>query len=265
MTSTTLFKPLFAASIAAACGWAQAQAFDAVRMYGPPGDGQGTVGVALAYGYRYLGSDLRRTALFPALEYRWSNGWFAGTTNGIGYKFDSPQDMQFGLRMTADFGRSESRSPLLAGMGNIKARPEFGGFFNFYLARDINLSSSLRYGSGNSRKGAQLDLGAHYALQLAPQWRAAAGLSTTIANADYMQEHFGVTAAQALTSQNPAYSAGAGVRDVRASLSLNYFITPAWTVTGALSATSLQGDAKGSPIVRERTPISGVAALSYRF
>lgn len=265
MKPTNLIKSLLAATIAAAGAAAQAQAFDAVRMYGPPGEGQGSVGAALAYGYRYLGSDIRRTALFPALEYRWASGWFAGTTNGIGYRFGSPENMQFGLRVTADFGRSESRAPLLAGMGDIKARPEFGGFFNFYLSRDINLSSTLRYGAGNSRKGAQLDLGAHYAMQLAPQWRAAAGLSTTIVNGDYMQEYFGVTQAQALTSQNPAYAAGAGVRDVRASLSLNYFIDSAWTITGALSATSLQGDAKNSPIVRERTPISGIAALSYRF
>ena len=91
------------------------------------------------------------------------------------------------------------------------------------------------------------------------------GLSTTLVNAAYMQSHFGVTAEQAQTSQNPAYSAGAGVRDVRTSASVTYFINSEWTVTGGLSLASLQGDAKNSPIVRERTPLSGLAALSYRF
>ena len=261
-----LLQPLLAASVIATSGAAHAQAFDAVRMYGDPGaNGQGTVGIAAVLGYRYMGSDERRSAVLPALEYRWANGWFVGTTNGVGYKFSSDPSMQYGVRVTADFGRSESRSPVLAGMGDIKARPEVGGFFNFYLSRDFNLTSSLRYGSGNDRRGAQLDLGVHYGLQLAPQWRTTVGVSTTFVNGSYMQSHFGVTPAQALTSQNPAYTAGAGVRDVRASASVTHFINTEWSLTGGVSVSSLQGDAKNSPIVRERTPITGLLALGYRF
>ncbi|MEQ1686642.1 MAG: MipA/OmpV family protein [Burkholderiaceae bacterium] len=266
MNSKTLFRPLLAASIIAAAGAAQAQAFDAVRMYGDPtGDGAGTAGLAAILGYRYMGSDERRSSVLPALEYRWKNGWFVGTTNGIGYKFSSDPSLQYGVRLTADFGRSESRSPVLAGMGDVKARPEIGGFFNLYLSRDFNLSSSLRYGSDNDRRGAQLDLGAHYGVQLAPQWRTSVGVSTTLVNGAYMQSRFGVTPAQALTSQNPAYDAGAGVRDVRVSASVTHFINTEWSLTGGLSASSLQGDAKDSPIVRERTPITGLVALGFRF
>ncbi len=267
MKLTPLLRPLLAASItAAAAGTAQAQAFDAVRMYGDPsGDGAGTAGVATVLGYRYMGSDERRWSVLPALEYRWKNGWFVGTTNGIGYKFASDPSLQYGLRVTADFGRSENRSRVLAGMGDIEARPEIGGFFNMYFSRDFNLTSSLRYGSGNDRRGAQLDLGAVYAVQLAPQWRTSFGVSATIANGAYMQSRFGVTAAQALTSQNPAYDAGAGVRDVRFNASVTHFINADWTLTAGVSASSLQGDAKDSPIVRERSPVSGIAALGFRF
>ena len=266
MTPKTLFRPLLAASVIAAAGAAQAQAFDAVRLYGDPsGDGAGTAGVAAVLGYRYMGSDERRTSVLPALEYRWKNGWFIGTTNGVGYKFSSDPSLQYGVRLTADFGRSESRSTVLVGMGDIKARPEIGGFFNFNFSREFNLTSSLRYGSGNERRGAQLDLGAAYSVQLAPQWRTTVGVSTTLVNGAYMQSHFGVTPAQALTSQNPAYEAGTGVRDLRVSASVTHFINTEWSLTGGLSASSLQGDAKDSPIVRERTPITGLAALAFRF
>lgn len=266
MKPTTLFRPLLAASILAAAGAAQAQAFDAVRLYGDPsGDGAGTAGLVAVLGYRYMGSDERRSLVLPALEYRWKNGWFVGTTNGVGYKFGSDPSLQYGVRLTADFGRSESRSPVLAGMGDIKAQPEIGGFFNYYLSPDFNLTSSLRYGSGNDRRGAQLDLGAAYSVQLSPQWRTTVGVSTTLVNGAYMQSHFGVTPAQALTSQNPAYEAGAGVHDVRVSASVTHFINSDWSLTGGLSASSLQGDAKDSPIVRERTPITGLVALGFRF
>ena len=266
MKPTTLLQPLLAASIIAAAGAAQAQAFDAVRLYGDPGpNGQATVGIAAVLGYRYMGSDERRGAVLPALEYRWANGWFVGTTNGVGYKFSSEPNIQYGVRLTADLGRRENRSAVLAGMGDIKARPEIGGFFNFHFSRDFNLTSSLRYGSGNDSRGAQLDLGAAYSVQLAPQWRTTVGVSTTLVNGSYMQSHFGVTPAQALTSQNPAYEAGAGVRDVRVNASVTHFINAEWSLTGGVSASSLQGDAKNSPIVRERTPITGLLALGYRF
>ena len=80
-----------------------------------------------------------------------------------------------------------------------------------------------------------------------------------------MQGWFGITAAQALTSGYAAFDAKAGVRDLRAHASLNYFITPDWTLTGVLNLGALQGDAKNSPIVRQAHPVSGIAALSYRF
>ena len=266
MKPTTFFRPLLAASFLVAAGAVQAQAFDAVRLYGDPsGDGAGTAGVAAVLGYRYMGSDERRTSVLPALEYRWKNGWFIGTTNGVGYKFSSDPSLQYGVRLTADFGRSENRSPVLAGMGDIKARPEIGGFFNFNFSREFNLTSSLRYGSGNDRRGAQLDLGVAYSLQLSPQWRTTLGVSTTLVNGSYMQSHFGVTPAQALTSQNPAYAAGSGLRDVRVNVSVTHFINAEWSLTGGVSSSSLQGDAKNSPIVRERTPITGLLALGYRF
>ena len=76
MKLKTLLKPLLGASIVAACGAAQAQAFDAVRLYGDPGgSGQGSVGAAVVSGYRYMGSDERRTALFPLVRPAWARSW----------------------------------------------------------------------------------------------------------------------------------------------------------------------------------------------
>ncbi len=257
---------LLAATLLAAGAAVHAQAFDAVRIFGPvEADGKGAVGAAVISVPAYLGSGQRRTLLVPVFDYRWKNGFFAGTGNGIGYLFNSAPDVQYGLRLTADFGRKASRSPALNGMGDIDAAAEVGGFFNYFVSPAISLTSSLRYGAGDDRKGMVIDLGANYAVQLAPQWRGAVGVGTTYANAKTMQSFFGVTPAQAITSGYAAYSPGAGFRDVRASASLNYFVNSKWAVTGAVSATSLQGDAKRSPIVRKRSPVAGVVAVTYEF
>ena len=182
----------------------------------------------------------------------------------IGDLFSSAPQLQYGLRITADFGRKASRSDALNGMGDIDAA-QFGGFFNYLVSPAVSLTSSLRYGAGNDHKGMVIDLGANHAMQLAPQWRSAVGVAASFVNANSMQSAFGVTPAQAVTSGYAAYSPGAGFRDVRATASLNYFVNREWAVTGVLSASALTGDARRSPIVRDRSSVTGVLALTREF
>ncbi len=96
----------------------------------------------------------RRTLALPLLDHPWANGWFAGTTNGIGYNFSGSQRLQYRLRLTADLGRKESRSSALRGMGDVDAKAEFGGFFNLAWTPEFSLTSSVRYGFGRCQRGA---------------------------------------------------------------------------------------------------------------
>lgn len=212
-----------------------------------------------------MGSNERRVQVLPSIDYQWKNGWFAGLTNGIGYAFESRPDMQYGLRVTADIGRKQSRSNELDGMGSVQPRPEAGVFFNFLPTPELFFTSSLRYGAGNDRNGLQIDLGAGYGKQFTPQWRGVIGVAATYVNGNTMQAYFGVTPQQSAASGYAVYSPGAGFRDVRLNASLTYFIDRRWSITGAVTMSSLQGDARDSPIVFENTPVSGVLALSYRF
>jgi MipA family protein len=259
-------RALLALSLACAGGAAQAQAFDAVRLFAVPrGDGEGLVGLAVIAGHEYLGSDERKTLVLPGLSYQWKNGWFAGTGNGIGYKFASPDDMQYGLRVTLDLGRDENDAVALAGMGDIDMRPEVGAFFNYFITPEWFLTTSFRYGAGNDRNGSQTDIGIGWSSQLAPQWRGALGVGATYVNSKYMEAFYGVTAAQSASSGYAVYTPGAGWRDLRGTASLTYFFDADWSLTGAVTVRALQGDVKRSPIVKEDTPVSGVAALNYSF
>ncbi|MBX3623324.1 MAG: MipA/OmpV family protein [Rhizobacter sp.] len=251
--------------LSAGVAGARAQAFDAVRLEGDGSQSSGRVGLVGIAGYQYLGSDERRNMLLPTIDYRWSNGWFAGVGNGVGYRFESSEQLQYGVRLTADFGRKEHRSSVLRGLGDIPVRPELGGFLNWQLSRSVSLSSSLRYGAGEDRNGLVVDLGAHYGLQLAPQWRLGTSLTASWVNRNTMQAYFGITPEQSARSGYAVSEVGAGLRDVRLGLGLIYFINRDWAATMALSATSLQGDAKDSVIVREATPVSGILAIGYRF
>ena len=242
------------------------QAFDAVRLYGaaPDADG-GLIGAAVVFGRQYLGSNKRRTSVFPALDYQWRNGFFAGTTNGLGVNLSASPAAQYGVRITADLGRKESRSPALTGLGDIDVRPELGAFINYAVTREVFLTSALRYGSGNDRKGLVLDLGAGYSLPLTPSLVLGAGVAASVVNQKYMQAHFGVDAAQSAASNYAAYTPSAGVRDVRANAALTYRVSDRVRITGAVSLASLRGDAKDSPLVRRSTSANGVLAATYAF
>ena len=242
-----------------------AQAFDAVRLYGAAGQDGGTVGAAFIGSNAYPGSNRRRNLILPLLDYQWSNGWFAGTSNGLGHDFAQRSDLQYGLRLTLDRGRKANLAADLNGMGDIDLKPEAGAFLNYFPAPQWFLTSSLRYGSGNNSKGLVVDLGAGHASQLAPQWRMALGAAVTLANADYLQNYFGVTPAQAAASGHVVYAPGAGSRDARVNAALTYFLSRQVTFSGALSVSTLLGSAKDSPLARKTHVPTGVFAISYAF
>ena len=263
---SSLKSTVLAAAFVLASPATFAQAFDAVRLYGAAaGTDRGTVGLGYIAGTQYPGSNERRNMVLPLLDYQWSNGWFAGTSNGLGYEFSKRADLQYGLRLSADLGRKESRAEILRGMGDIDIKPQVGAFLNYFPSRELFLTSSLRYGSGNDGRGLVIDLGAGHATQVAPQWRLTMGAAVSLANADYMQAYFGVTPAQAVSSSHAAYSAGAGVRDARINGSLTYFVSQRLTFTTALSITTLLGDARDSPLTRKASSPTGVFAMAYAF
>jgi outer membrane scaffolding protein for murein synthesis (MipA/OmpV family) len=256
---------LLAAGISLAAPNVFAQAFDAVRLHGAaPGKDGGSLGAAVFATDEYLGSDRRTTLLLPLLDYQWANGWFAGVTNGLGYNFSDLPQLQYGLRLTANPGRKQSRASTLRGMGDIDAAAEGGAFLNYSLPRGLFLSSSLRFGAANG-KGLLVDLGAGYAMALAPNWHLTAEAAITLANAHYMQSFFGVSGAQSGASGHALHAAGAGARDLRANVALTYSIDPRTAVTAGLYATRLLGDAKDSPLTRKPTSESGVLALTWAF
>jgi MipA family protein len=97
--------------------------------------------------------------------------------------------------------------------------------------------------------------------------RLSLGVGTygTWANREYMQAYFGVSPAQALTSQFSAYSTQSGLKSVRNELEATYVLTPQWLLVSAVSDSLLLGDARRSPIVQKRNGITGTIAVAYRF
>jgi outer membrane protein len=255
-----------AAGLAMAAPHALAQGFDTVRLTSaahraPTRPGGGAVFIT----DEYQGSDQRRTQFLPVIDYQWANGWFAGVTNGIGVNFsDAPQN-QYGLRLTVDRGRRQDRASSLRGMGDVDAAAEGGVFFNHTLSPGLVLNSSVRIGAGDQHKGLVVDLGVGYSTEIAPRWYLSTDAGLTLVNARYMRSFFGVSEDQSVASGYATYRPGSGARDLRARLALTYAINPKTSLTAAVSASSLVGDAKASPLTQRRTSESGAVAIRYAF
>ena len=263
MNTKLAFFPL--AFVSCICSLVHAQS-DFYRSVVPPNLKEGgVVGPVLVTGREYLGSNQSTARILPSIDYQWSNGFFAGVRNGIGYNASKRPDLAYGLRVTPNLGRKERRDVALRGLGDIDPRAEVGAFLNFSPMQNISLNSSLRYGSGNEKNGLLMDLGAGWSTSLNPGVRLGTNLATTWMNANHAQEYFGISAEQSTRSGYSRFNPDGGFRDVRVGVSLQYRIAPTWSLSGAVTHSVLLGDAQRSPIVRDKAATTAVLALAYQF
>ena len=214
---------------------------------------------------KYNGSDERRAAAYPMFDAQWKNGAFFSAINGLGYNFSKNPGLQYGLRMSLEAARDESRSGKLRGLGDVSTTIEPGAFFNYNLDQNFSLASSVRYGSGTEHNGVQLSIGARATTLLSPQHRFSASIGVNWANSSYMQSYFGVNAAQSAASGYTQYTPSSGISDVKLGANWSWNIDSNWSLTTGASITRLSGDAGKSPFVFQRNPVTIYSAASYRF
>ena len=280
-------KKLFALVLAVSGSAASAQTPATNPM--PDGSRDMYAGLGVVSAPRYEGADSRKTRALPVLQVQWSNGVFVSGMSA-GMHLSASPTVEYGPLLAVHPRRSESgtggsvgglsdrigMAPIvtrtfgsgnpLEGMGAIKARPEAGAFFNYYLAPEWRLTSSVLAGAGNDRNGVRGVLGIQrLALQLAPHHTVSVSAGLSFANRAYHQDYFGVTAVQADASGNPEYHPRGGLKDVHVGARWNWALSPSWMLTSSLQATRLTGDARHSPLVERSTNMTVSTAFAYRF
>jgi outer membrane protein len=288
---------LFAASHGA---WAQTPATNLM----PDGSHDMYAGLGAVSAPIYEGARARRMRLLPVLQIEWSNGVFI-SGQSVGMHWSSAPALEYGPLLALDPGRTASGTgssfgnvnvsgsdaiaasvpvsggglaPLvkpsepppgttrLTGLDDIPARLLAGGFVNLALGANLRWTNSVLVGAGSGHDGLRWNtdlqssvagMPAHHSLSLS------GGL--TLANHNANQAWFGVSAAEARTSINPAYRANGGLKDVHAGLRWNVALDPGWMVTSNLQLTHLAGGAGGSPLVERANHLSVSSALAYRF
>jgi outer membrane scaffolding protein for murein synthesis (MipA/OmpV family) len=279
-------KKLFALVLAVSGSAASAQTPTTNPM--PDGSRDMYAGLGVVSAPRYEGADSRKTRALPVLQVQWSNGIFVSGMSA-GMHLSASPTVEYGPLLTVHPRRDEegagggvggvegsTLAPTsvrtfagknrLAGMDEIRTRPEAGAFFNYYLSPEWRLTSSVLAGAGNDRNGVRGEIGIQrLALQLAPHHTVSVTAAASFANRAYQQSYFGVTAHQAYASGNPEYHPEGGIKDVRLGARWNWALSPSWILTSSVQASRLAGDARRSPLVERPTNVTVSTAFAYRF
>jgi len=254
----------------------------------PDGSRDMYVGLGVVSKARYEGADERKTRAMPVVQFQWSNGAFISAI-GAGIHLSRVPQVEFGPLLDVQPRRHESgtggdaggidgaRFSLvampaslpanrLAGMDEIHARLQAGGFLNLYLSPEWRLTSSALYGAGNARHGARLDLGVQrLAINLGAYHRITLGAGITVVNRSHNAAFFGVSEEESVNSGNAMYAPAGGLKDVRLGARWNWTLAPAWILTSNVHGTRLLGDARRSPLVERPTNLTVSTAIAYRF
>lgn len=235
----------------------------AQTLAAPQAKSQFMLGVGAVHAPEYEGSDRNNTRALPLINYR-SGRLFVGTLAGIGYDVSSVPDLEFGPVLSYRFGRKESDSVRLRGLGDIDAGADLGGFVRWNL-KPYFLHATLKYGLGGDARGTQLRLGAGYGLELGPADRVVFDAGMDWADRDVMQGTYGVSALQSARSGLPQFNASSGLRRYGVGAVWTHTFTSQWFSTAGVALYRLGGDAANSPITVQRNVGLVSVGLGYRF
>jgi outer membrane scaffolding protein for murein synthesis (MipA/OmpV family) len=269
-------------------GLAQAQTPAANPM--PDGSRDMYVGLGVQSGPRYEGAGSRKLSALPVLQVEWSNGVFVSGMSAGMHLSNSPT-AEFGPLLAVLPGRDESGTgPVigdvghtfvgtidpgerayvatgrLAGMDEIGARLQYGGFYNVYLNPQWRLTSSVLAGGGKDHRGARLDLGVQrLAAVLGERHRVSLSAGVGVVNTRYNESYFGVTPLESARGRFHVYQPRGGLQDVHVGARWNWVLSPSWMTTSTLQAKRLLGDASHSPLTERSTNLTVSTAIAYRF
>lgn len=224
-----------------------------------------TLGVAVLSVPSYFGADSQRVLVLPAVTARSEEGWFITGRGDAGWNFSKDNQLEYGVMLSPQLARNESADPALKGMGDIKLRPELGGFVNYRPIRGLNLQAAVRAGSGNDQKGAILSLAAGTVIPVSKSMVLAGSVGLAFTNQAYAQSFFGVNSAQSASSGYAVYQPRAGLADVNLTLALVGQLTPRWNYTAGINAARLLGDYKNSPLTQKANQAAFFSSVSYKF
>ena len=217
------------------------------------------VGVAVGRTTEWMGSRDSAVGLVPGGRMKFSNHRFVELYGPIAdvNVLDVP-NWELGPMVSYRFGRKDVEDPVVNRLAPIDGGLEAGAFAGYNYTSAGSVPWRVRVGisavtavSGDAT-GGNVTPYASFWMPLSPTVFVGVGGGATWASASFMQQRFGVTPAAAAASGLPAYTAGAGIRQLYAWPAVIVRLRENWYAGAGAFYQRLTGDAADSPIVAQR-------------
>lgn len=237
---------------------------------------EGALGLVAANGPSYMGASDRSNSFVPAFYLRWgrvtltnAGGFVTRRTEevdrGLGLDLSASEHLRLKLALRFDNGRSDSDSPALRGLGNVRSTVRARLSAQYPLASELKLGAAWSLDLLGRGGGSFGDLSLQFDHPLGSDLSMSLSTAVTLANRRYLQSWFGVDAEQSAATGYALYEPHAGVRDVAASLTLRGRLGERWMTMGSLGGSVLLGSAADSPLTHQRSGWRVGAGMAYRF
>ena len=232
-----------------------------------------TLGGGVDVGPRYSGSDKIRVSAAQVVDYSMANGFFIGTTRGIGYG-NNVGNLDYSAALSYRTGRKDkdvssdsisSGSDELRGMGEIKGSAIVIPGLGYKVTDWLNLQLQAEVPVSERENGEAVHFGLSSPLYTSPTNAVTLALTGSWGSDKYMQTYYGVSAAQSAASGFARHDAGAGIYAWSMNLDWTRKLTSRWSVLASAGVTQLTGDAGDSPIVHRKTSPTGSLKVTYSF
>ncbi|MBL8630107.1 MAG: MipA/OmpV family protein [Rhodospirillaceae bacterium] len=156
-----------------------------------------------------------------------------------------------GPMVKIDFGRNESDSVDLTGMGNIGTSFEMGAFASYTMG-PLRYRVRVRQDVASGHEGMLGDFDISLAVYRSKQLSIGSRIGTTWADGKYMRTYFGVNTTQSTASGMAVYTPTSGIKDVSLSVGGELKVTPSWAFIVNAGVQRLMNKANSSPLVDVR-------------
>lgn len=217
------------------------------------------VGAGVGVTTEWMGSKDSVGGIVPGGRVKFSNHRFAELYGPLAdvNVLDVP-NWEFGPMASFRFGRKDVEDPVVNQLPPIDGGWEAGVFAGYNYTNIQGIPWRLRVGvsaltavSGDAT-GGHVTPYASIWLPLSRTVFVGLGGGLTWSSGSFMQQRFGVTPTASAASGLPAYSAGAGIRQVYAWPAVLVRLSDRWYAGAGAFWQRLTGDAAGSPIVTQR-------------
>ena len=179
--------------------------------------------------------------------------WLDLPNDGLEREFFETDNFRAGavgnLRYQRDTGSLGPRG--FKKVGKVDLSIEAGGFAEYWPSPMLRTRAELR-DAVIGANGIIADFSADAVVHPATRWTLTAGPRISVANTDFMNSYYGITAAEASRTGLAAFKASGGLRSYGAGTSARYQITDDMTALGFVEYQKLAGSAGDSPLIDDR-------------